>query len=136
WVGVGWEDGRELGLYGARLRDGGMAPEGQGTLAGADGATRVLDRDAVEVVVLDHWASPRDGAKYPAGWRLRVPSASLDVVVKPFLRDQELDLAVRYWEGAVRVDGTADGRVLGGSGDVELVGYAESAGRPVNAVRQ
>jgi predicted secreted hydrolase len=136
WFALQLDDGRELMLYRLRLRDGGIAPESQGTLIAPDGATRVLDRDAVEVVVLDHWTSPRDGARYPARWRLRVPSAALDVVVKPLLRDQELDLAFRYWEGAVHVDGTADGRSVGGSGYVELVGYAESAGSSTEAVRQ
>ena len=91
---------------------------------------------AVEVLVLDHWTSPRDGTRYPARWRLRVPARGLDVVVTPLLADQELDLAVRYWEGAVRVEGTADGRPLGGSGYVELVGYAAAAGGAAEAVRQ
>ena len=49
-------------------------------------AARALDRDAVEVLVLDHWTSPRGGTRYPARWRLRIPSASLDVVVTPLLR--------------------------------------------------
>jgi len=57
-------------------------------------------------------------------------------VLTPLLRDQELDLAVRYWEGAVRVEGTADGRPLGGSGYVELVGYAAAAGGGAEDVRQ
>ena len=49
-------------------------------------------------------------------------------MVTPLLRDQELDLAVRYWEGAVRVQGAAGGRALQGSGYVEPVGYAAAAG--------
>jgi predicted secreted hydrolase len=140
---VGWDwfalqlgDGRELMLYRLRQRDGGIAPESRGTLVAADGTTRALDRDAVEVLVTDQWTSPRGGTRYPARWRLRVPSAGLDVVVTPFLRDQELDLAVRYWEGAVRVDGTADGRAVGGSGYVELVGYAGPAEGFAEAVRE
>ena len=54
----------------------------------------------------------------------------------PLVADQELDLAVRYWEGAVRVNGTADGRPVGGSGYVELVGYAAPRARSHEAVRQ
>jgi predicted secreted hydrolase len=136
WFALQLDDGRELMLYRLRQRDGTISPVSQGTLVAADGATRVLDRDAVEVLVLDHWASPRSGARYPARWRLRVPAAGLELVVTPLLRDQELDLAVRYWEGAVGVDGTADGRPLGGAGYVELVGYADPARGPVEAVRQ
>jgi predicted secreted hydrolase len=62
--------------------------------------------------------------------------ARLELVVTPLLSDQELDLAVRYWEGAVSLAGTAEGRPLGGVGYVELVGYADPARGPVEAVRQ
>jgi len=136
WFAVQLDDGRELMLYRLRQRDGSVAPESAGTLISVDGTTRALDRDSVEVVVMDHWVSPRGGTRYPALWRVRVPSAAIDIVVRPLLSDQELDLAVRYWEGAVRVDGTADGRAVGGSGYVELVGYARAAAGPGEAVRQ
>jgi predicted secreted hydrolase len=35
-----------------------------------------------------------------------------------------MDLAFRYWEGAVRVEGERDGRPVSGQGFVELTGYA------------
>jgi predicted secreted hydrolase len=136
WFALQLEDGRELMVYRLRRHDGGVDPASQGTLVAADGAARPLDRDAVEVRALDHWRSPRGGTRYPARWRLRVPSAGLDLVVTPLLADQELDLGVRYWEGAVRVEGTAGGRPIAGAGYVELVGYDGTAGRPAEAVRQ
>lgn len=136
WFALQLDDGRELMLYRLRQRDGAISPASQGTLVAADGATRAFDRDAVEILVLDHWVSPRGGVRYPARWRLRVPAAGLELVVTPLLQDQELDLAVRYWEGAVRVEGTAEGRPLGGAGYVELVGYASPARGAVEAVRQ
>jgi predicted secreted hydrolase len=40
------------------------------------------------------------------------------------LADQELDVSVRYWEGAVDVTGTRAGRTAAGVGYVELTGYA------------
>jgi hypothetical protein len=43
---------------------------------------------------------------------------------------------VRYWEGAVRVEGSVGGRPIGGHGYVELVGYDRPAGRGGEAVRQ
>ena len=69
------------------------------------------------------WTSPRSGAVYPARWRLTVPSESIELEVRPVLADQELDLAFRYWEGAVDVTGTAAGR-----GYVELTGYGPAPG--------
>jgi predicted secreted hydrolase len=63
--------------------------------------------------------------RYPSGWRLRVPSLSLEVAVQPVLADQELRGTPRYWEGAVDVGGTRAGERLGGRGYVELVGYPQ-----------
>ena len=74
----------------------------------------------------DWWASPRDGARYPARWRLASPALGLDLQVRPRLADQELDLTVRYWEGAVEVAGTSGGRPVSGQGYVELTGYARA----------
>jgi predicted secreted hydrolase len=136
WFALQLDDGRELMLYRLRQRDGGIAPTSQGTLVAADGAARTLERDAIEVLVLDHWASPRGGTRYPARWRVRVPAVALELEVTPLIPDQELDLAVRYWEGAVAVAGTAAGRPVAGSGYVELVGYATPAGSVAEAVRQ
>jgi predicted secreted hydrolase len=136
WFALQLDDGRELMLYRLRRKDGGIAPASQGTLVQADGAAQRLERDAVEVRPLGHWTSPRGGTRYPAGWRLRVPALALDLTVTPLVADQELDLAVRYWEGAVRVEGTADGRPVGGEGYVELVGYAARREPGGEAVRQ
>jgi len=72
------------------------------------------------------WTRPHTGGVYPSGWRVRVPSARVDLVLVPVLLDQELANTVggvSYWEGAVtRADG-ASGRSLG-VGYVELTGYA------------
>jgi predicted secreted hydrolase len=136
WFALQLDDGRELMLYRLRRHDGSATPASQGTLVAADGASRGLDRDAAEVLTLAHWTSPRGGTRYPARWRVRVPSAGLDLLVTPLVADQELALAVRYWEGAVLVEGTADGRPLGGAGYVELVGYDAGTGRPAETVRQ
>jgi predicted secreted hydrolase len=54
-----------------------------------------------------------------------VPGAALTLEIVPRLADQELIVGTRYWEGAVRVDGIADGRPIAGRGYVELVGYGE-----------
>ena len=36
-----------------------------------------------------------------------------------------------YWEGAVKVEGTAEGAPIAGNGYVELTGYAEQGGLQV-----
>ncbi len=58
-----------------------------------------------------------------------MPAGDLVLELAPRLPDQELDVAFRYWEGAVALRGTARGRAVSGSGYVELVGYERASGR-------
>ena len=125
WLALQLDDGRELMFYLLRRRDGAIDPFSAGTLVAADGTTRALEAGDVRVETLAHWTSPRSGVRYPARWRLSVPSASLRLELAPRLADQELIVGTRYWEGAVAVAGSAAGRPLAGQGYVELVGYAE-----------
>jgi predicted secreted hydrolase len=123
WFGLHLDDGSDL-LY-ARVR----AADGQSgafaKLVAPDGSSQVLDLTGETFEELGSWRSPRTGTEYPSGWRLRIPTANLDLRVTPYLPDQELSLAVIYWEGAAQVEGTADGQPIRGSGYVELTGYAE-----------
>ena len=87
----------------------------------------------VQIEVLDHWRSPT-GVRYPSHWRLRVPSQRLDLTITPYLADQELDVGVRYWEGAVRIAGTAGSQPVAGKGYVELTGYGDApASAPIHS---
>jgi predicted secreted hydrolase len=56
-----------------------------------------------------------------------VPSRGWDLTIEPAIADQELDLAFRYWEGSVRVEGRGEGgQAVAGRGYAELTGYAGS----------
>lgn len=123
WFALQLDDGTALMFYALRDRDGGRDPHSAGTWVESSGEARGLRSAAVDIDVTDHWKSA-DGARYPSGWRLRVPSLALDVTVHPVLADQELKTSPRYFEGAVDVSGTREGRPLRGRGYVELVGYA------------
>jgi predicted secreted hydrolase len=123
WFALQLDDGRDLMYYQLRTQDGTPDPESDGVLVGEDGTKTPLYRDDVTLEVTDTWTSPLGGT-YPSGWRLRVPSQDLDLTITPYFEAQELDVSVRYWEGAVRVDGTANGQPIRGSGYVELTGYA------------
>lgn len=123
WFALHLDDGRDLMYYQLRERSGRAGPFSHGVLVEGNGAARPLP--AVDLGVEAHWESPR-GGRYPARWRLRVPGERLDLTLVPLLADQELPGIVRYWEGAVRVTGTADGRPAGGYGYVELTGYGDT----------
>ena len=130
---VGWDwfslqlgDGRELMYFRIRRDDGAVEEASSGTLVFPDGRTRRLARNDVAVTVLGRWTSPGSGVVYPSRWRLGVPSERLEIVVEPRLPDQEMRTSFVYWEGAVTVAGTAEGRPVTGQGYVELTGYGAS----------
>ena len=78
--------------------------------------------------MLETWRSPRPGAVYPAKWRLRIPSRDIDLTITPHMANQEMHTLIRYWEGAVRVQGSQQGQrqhPITGHGYVELTGYSE-----------
>jgi predicted secreted hydrolase len=125
WLALQLDDGREVMVYRLRRRDGTADAHSAGALIAADGATRPLAPGDVTLDALDHWTSPRSRVRYPSRWRLAIPGAALSLEITPRLADQELVVGTRYWEGAVRVEGTAAGRPIAGRGYVELVGYGE-----------
>src|SRR5215471_9727849 len=125
WFALQLSDGRELMYYQLRQADGRADAFSSGALIQPDGSWSVLTRDQVELEVLSRWRSSKDGRSYPSGWKLRVPSAQWALEIRPYLRDQELDLAVRYWEGAVGVTGTTGPKAVTGSGYAELTGYRQ-----------
>ena len=123
WFALQLSDGRDI-MYGVlRPREKGR-PLQLGTIVASDGTFASIEEGDVQLEVLEQWESPRGGT-YPSRWRIRISGEGLDLEVTPYIRDQELDTIVRYWEGAVRVEGTSGGQPITGSGYVELTGYAD-----------
>lgn len=133
WTSIQLQDGREI--MGYRMRQGMDGTDPYSTLAWIDrsGAVSHVGADSFELVPLDYWRSPRSGARYPLGFRLRTrdPSTGLPVElrIEPLAADQELDGAiggVPYWEGACRVVDERGREV--GVAYLELTGYAGDLG--------
>ncbi|MCI0401077.1 MAG: carotenoid 1,2-hydratase [Gammaproteobacteria bacterium] len=123
WFALQMSDGQEIMFYRLRRQDGSTDPYSAGTLVTPSGAALQLTHDAVQIEVLDYWKSPRDSTRYPARWRIKVPIERLELEVRPILAQQELNLSVRYWEGAVEFAGTHADEPIHGRGYVELTGY-------------
>ena len=124
WFALQLSDGRDI-MYGVlRPRDDTGNAFRLGTVVEADGEYASIEGEGVQVDVLEQWQSPRGGI-YPSRWRFQMPAEGLDLEITPYISDQELDAIVRYWEGAVRIDGTSSGKPISGSGYVELTGYAD-----------
>jgi predicted secreted hydrolase len=124
WFALQLSDGSDLMFYNLRKLDGSQDEQSAGTWIHPDGTSLHLDRDDVEITVTDTWASPQGGI-YPSAWILRVPQQGLELAIRPVMADQELFTTVRYWEGAVDVQGERHGVPIDGRGYVELTGYAE-----------
>jgi predicted secreted hydrolase len=125
WFALQLSDGSELMYYQLRGKGGAVDPLSAGVLVSPSGEVTRLDRESLQLEVLSQWESPRGGVRYPAKWRVRIPQQQLQLTVSPRVADQELPLSVRYWEGAVGVEGTRAEAALRGRGYVELTGYAE-----------
>lgn len=124
WFGIQLTDGRDI-MYGVlRPADDNGSPFELGTIVAANGEYTNIQPGEVHLEVLAQWQSPRGGT-YPSRWRFQIPSEDLDIEITPYIQDQELNAAVRYWEGAARIEGTSRGEPISGSGYVELTGYAD-----------
>lgn len=123
WFALQLSDGSELMFYNLRKTDGSQDVHSAGTWIFADGRSRHLDRNEVSVSVTKEWTSPKGGS-YPSAWDIRIPQFGLTLSLAPVLDDQELFTTVRYWEGAVDVEGTHREAKVTGRGYVELTGYA------------
>jgi predicted secreted hydrolase len=125
WFALQLDNGWDLMVYQLRTADGAAHPLSDGVLVDPSGAKHDLAWGSdVSVTPTGTWTSPLDGSIYPSGWRIALPAEGWALEVTPVLPGQELDLAFRYWEGAVRVAGTAEGAPVSGRGYVELTGYA------------
>jgi predicted secreted hydrolase len=123
WFALHLSDGSSLMFYRLRTALGTATPFSGGVLVAPDGARTRLSADEVELTVLDEWTSARTGVRYPVAWRLTAIGPGIDLTIRPYLEHQELDLSVRYWEGAVYAEGRGPAGVLTGQGYLELAGY-------------
>jgi predicted secreted hydrolase len=125
WFALQLSDGREVMFYQLRRKDGSADPWSSAVLIFADGSSRTLSLEEMQIEVLNTWQSPHSFVHYPSHWRLSIPAESLTLDITPYLADQELKTSVRYWEGAVSIRGTSQGKAIHGNGYVELTGYGE-----------
>jgi predicted secreted hydrolase len=123
WFALQLSDGSSLMFYRLRTPSGEATAYSSGSLVRADGMRVSLTANDVALTVLEHWTSDTSGVRYPVAWRLTAPGAGIMLEIRPYLENQELDLSVRYWEGAVRAAGQGPGGPLTGQGYLELAGY-------------
>jgi predicted secreted hydrolase len=123
WFALHLSDGRSLMVYRLRTVSGESSPYSGGSIVSTDGRRTALTAADFTLTALDHWSSPATGTRYPIEWRLVIPLAAVDLMLSPYLDDQELNLSVRYWEGAVHAASAGAAESLTAQGYMELAGY-------------
>jgi predicted secreted hydrolase len=122
WFALQLSDSTEIMYYQLRRDDGAPDAFSKGSLIAPDGTPDPLALSDVALSVTDRWSSP-SGVSYPSAWRLQVPSRRVDLTITPKVKAQLMDVSVKYWEGAVAIEGTRNGKTVRGSGYAELAGY-------------
>jgi predicted secreted hydrolase len=126
WFALHLDDGKDIMAYRMRNQDGSMDPNSNGSLLVPGQPLIGLAVEDFSISSTGIWKSPTSKASYPSGWRMLIPSQGIDLKITPLIKDQELNFAFIYWEGAVLIEGVVNGKSISGSGYVELTGYAHS----------
>ena len=91
-------------------QDGIADANSQGKWIDAAGdSLRLTNRD-VRLQVLETWQS-RTGQEYPIRWRIDYKDKSW--IIRAAVKDQLMDLAVSYWEGAVEIYDSVSMQLVG-----------------------
>lgn len=106
WMALHLDDGRRL--MAAQVR--GQPSFVFGSLIAPDGSVQPLTGDDLRLTP--------GRAIPPTTWRVELPAAGLDLDIAAINPDANMATSVPYWEGPVRVGGSASGR-----GYLELTGY-------------
>ena len=127
WFSIQLEDGTALMFFQLRRADGRIDSHSSGTWVDASGhATPLQMRDFV-MKGTQLWQSNQSGAQYPTKWEIQCVRLQLNLTVQPTVFNQELQTkestGVNYWEGAVEITGTREGRPVKGRGYLEMTGY-------------
>ena len=122
WFALQLDDSTELMYYQMRKNDGSPDIFSKGILIEKDGTSRAVKKEDLVLEVTDNWTGP-SGEKYPSGWRMKIPSMNIDLKITPSVKDQLMNVSIRYWEGSVMIEGTKNNSKVSGRGYAELTGY-------------
>jgi predicted secreted hydrolase len=122
------DDGTDLMLLQFRGTDGARKQQSIGTIVDASGTITPIKFNQFDLEPTEHWESTTSGARYPIGWRMRIPGREIELSVRAALDDQEPRTAqstgLIWWQGVIEITGTDHGRPVRGRGYLEMTGYA------------
>lgn len=124
WFSLQLDNDFEVMYYQMRKKDGSADDFSKGAIVNPQGEKENIFVQDVILSVTEYWTND-EGMQYPSGWKLLVPSKQIELIITPAVKNQELKLSVRYWEGSVIVSGKFGTENVTGRGYVELTGYEE-----------
>lgn len=129
WFSLQLSNGYDLMYYQLRNKDGSISDFTTGSIIDPVGNKIVVEEGEVDLTVLGTWRSPHSGAEYPSKWKMSIPRHNLELELQTLFPDQEMDVSVRYFEGALGISGMMKGERISGHGFIEMTGYGEADAR-------
>lgn len=123
WFSIQLSNNFEIMYYNLRNKDGTADEFSKGSIINKNGEKENIYLKDVIIQVIDYWEND-EGKKYPSGWIFKIPTKKTELKIIPAIKNQELKLAIRYWEGSVKIEGIYNGISVNGRGYVELTGYS------------
>ncbi len=128
WLSIQLDDHRELSTFFITRKATGEVLDRWTMLVHSDGET--LAFDDTELETLETWRSTRTFVEYPISFRVRVPSAGVDLVARATFPDQEVVSVISdpaFWEGTVEAEGLVEGQQVRGRGWLECKGFGHAS---------
>ncbi len=123
WFSIQLSNGYDLMYYQLRLQDGSASKFKTASLISPEGDKKTISPGGVFIKILNNWRSPHSKSIYPSKWKMDIPEVGLSLDVQTVFPDQEMDVSVKYYEGAISVSGNMDGDEISGNGFIEMTGY-------------
>ena len=102
WFSLQLDRGEEMMFFQLLDLEGNPDGNSQGSWIAGNGAKTTLSGESIQLKSLEDWQSPY-GQEYPVRWQLDYPQGGESWIIAAPVEGQFMDLAVRYWEGAVEV---------------------------------
>ncbi len=120
WFALQMDDGRDIMFYQLRQKGGKADPYSYAVEIDRNGNKTIFSADQFKLTI-DRWWQSATGARYPISGTLYRNDTHETIKFRPLIDNQELDLTVRYWEGAITLSDENDLSI--GRGYLELTGY-------------
>ncbi len=121
WFSLQLDDGKDVMIY--QLRDKSYNSILYMASIRQNDSTEMLSGAEFKLMPGKIWHSTKTGANYPLEWKIDIPGKNIDITTRAIVNNSEFDARLTtynvYWEGAIEIQGTHQGR-----GFMELSGYS------------